>query len=70
MSRIFTNSKIGELGNVDALKDWKFYEDWIFYIVTGITITYLLQLLLVNTSLKDYCLMEKYRNSKISKGCC
>jgi len=42
MSRLFTNSKIGDLGNIEAFKNWKFYEDWIFYVVTGITIMYLL----------------------------
>jgi len=27
IGRIFTNSKIGDLGNIDALKNWKFLED-------------------------------------------
>ena len=35
---IFANSALSDLGNVGALKDWKFYEDFTFWAVIVLTI--------------------------------
>ena len=58
MERLFANSNVGDLVNLSAFADWKFYEDFMFYVVAGLTVMYLLSLLLVNTVLKDYCLIN------------
>eukprot|EP00330_Aristerostoma_sp_ATCC50986_P003240 CAMPEP_0114576376 /NCGR_PEP_ID=MMETSP0125-20121206/1151_1 /TAXON_ID=485358 ORGANISM="Aristerostoma sp., Strain ATCC 50986" /NCGR_SAMPLE_ID=MMETSP0125 /ASSEMBLY_ACC=CAM_ASM_000245 /LENGTH=85 /DNA_ID=CAMNT_0001764855 /DNA_START=2125 /DNA_END=2382 /DNA_ORIENTATION=- len=35
---IFENSRIGDIANVGALKDWDFASDFSFYTVVGLTV--------------------------------
>ena len=62
--RLFANSNIADLTNFESLKDWKFYEDNLFYIVIAITGVYGLTVLLVTTVLKKYCAVEKIKKKR------
>mmetsp|Transcript_20488 Transcript_20488/g.17869 ORF Transcript_20488/g.17869 Transcript_20488/m.17869 type:complete len:206 (+) Transcript_20488:2175-2792(+) len=55
---LVANSRIGEIANLDALKDWEFYKSFIFYILVAIVLITLLSAILILTKAKKWCVVE------------
>jgi len=61
---LFSNSNLDAFGNLAALKNWKFYQDAVFWIILVLLITYAVAMKMVRKNYKGYCVLKRFKSMK------